>query len=183
MGWAEDKARVMELGASLTGLCAVLIALAVFGIFNTALVWRLGADLIAQYGEEVRGLVWSKTAWTALGPVLLLVSACALFYSNARIAPLLAILAIAYVSYGALSLAIGFLFGSAWRPLGPWDIADIAIATAVIGFVLVSKDIERVYHTGTRKFLSHDILNLWRRARSRPTLEETEATRLHDTFK
>jgi hypothetical protein len=183
MGWAEDKKRIAELGPSLTSLCAVLVALAVLGVWNTFMVWRLGADFIGQYGEEVRSIVFAKTAWTALSPLLLLVSACALFFSSARAAPVFAILAIVYVAFGSLSLIMSTLTNSAWRPLNFWDAFDAAVAVAIVSFLLVSKDVQRVYGTSTRKFLTHDIVNLWRKARSRPTLEETEAVRLQDTFK
>ncbi len=182
MDWSEDKARLSELGGGIITLCVALLALAVLSIAQTVLVWRVGQNHLAEYGDDLAGMVYYKTALTALNVVLFFVSAAALFVSNSKWAVILALGTLVFANFGSLMVLMHRVSVNYWSSLSIWELIGYAIFFSMIAFLLFSKDIERVYQFGSRRFFTHDLVNLWRKGRNRPSLEDSEADRLNNTF-
>lgn len=186
MGWAEDKERINELGIGITMLCGVFLIFTILTIWQTKLVWDLGREYInnnGDYSGEISRLVIYKTLLTALNPVLFFASALGLFFSNSKLAVYFAIGTVIYPSYGSLFNIIKTVLGLDHFPIEMTDITNLIILLSIIGFLLFSKDVQRVYKFNSRRLLTRDISNLWRKGRNRPSVEESEAASLHETFK
>lgn len=174
---------MQEMGAGLLTLCVVLLLLAAMSIITLVIVWNYGNEIIAQYGDEASGAVFYQKLLAALKPLLFLASAAALFFSSKRMAVYLTISAFIYNSYGTAIQLFHAVMGISQVPFNIFGLLNIAALIAAVGYLLLSKEVERVYEIGTRKLLTRGIANLWQRGRGRPTSQEIEADRLNDTFR
>ncbi|MDR2857937.1 MAG: hypothetical protein LBV50_08830 [Novosphingobium sp.] len=183
MSWAEDKQRCAEMGAGPLLLCAFLLLLAAIGIWQAALVWAAGDQLLDAYGTDLDGVIIRYKILASLKVILLVSSAFGLFFSRNKIAIFLAIAALFFASRQIIYDIALAVASNNFVNFAPFRLFDLFAFIVPTTYLLFSSEIERIYHTGTRRFLIRGTLNTWRRLRSRPTLDELEAARLDKTFK
>lgn len=185
MGASEDKVRMAEMGGGLLTLCVLLLVLAALGLFSLSVAWNASNAIIAELGssDETNGAIRNTLIMTALVPALYLASATGLFYSSSRFAIWLTIGAVLFANFRSLVQFAQLVLGTS--PISPtiWLFVDLAILVGLIGYLLTSKDVERVYKFGARHFLTVGLHDLWQRGRGRRTHEQSEAVRLDETFK
>jgi hypothetical protein len=185
MADSEDKVRMAELGRGLLSLCVLLLVLAVMGLISLSIVWNASKFMVAELGstDEMIGAIRSTLILTGFVPALYLVSAAALFYSNSRVAIWLTIGAVLFANFRSLVQLAQLTQGTS--PTSPtiWLLVDLTILVGIIGYLLTSKDVERVYKFGARHFLTVGLRDFWHRGRGRRTHEQSEAVRLDETFK
>ena len=180
MGWAEDKLRVQELGFGPVALCAILVVLAFLSVVSVYFVWQAGQELQAVHGHLFDSHVQYNLLTTAIRSLIYLAGAFALFFSNSKFA-VLAVLAT--LMYGAWQAITPLISDPMDRLFNIWVFIDLAILLGSIGYLLLSKKIERIYHFGSRQFFTTGIRDIWLRGRGRPSVEQREAAGLDETFR
>jgi hypothetical protein len=188
VSWADDKARIAELGVGPMLLCAFLVVLTFLGVLTFAFVWQVASRLGDEYSnsQDMTPLIWRSLGLTAMRPTLFLVSAIALFYSRSRWAVFLTVSAIVLTNYSAVLMIPKAIDALKYGVGPPLMLADVAIGLAMLigipTYLLLSKHVDELYGVGLRHTILRGTANSWQRFRNRPTIDEIEADRLNDTF-
>lgn len=183
MAWADDKQRMAEMGRGPMLLCGLLLILAVAGIYQIALVWGVSRDFEATYGDGLAGAILRTKIFTIVNVVLFVSAAFGLFFSNSKAAVYLTIFTLAFTEYRSPFALYSSVVHRQIDVFLLFRVLDVLILLVPTVYLLTSREIDRLYHPGTRKLLMIGLPARWNRLRGRPTAEEAEAMNLNETFK
>jgi len=183
MEWTEDRQRMAEMGPGPLLLCAFLLCLAVFGVYQMALVWRISEQFEAAYGNDLAGMIMLQKALAVARVVLLVAAVFGLYFSNSRMAVYFAVLVLIFSQYRAVAGLYSSVTSGRINIYSLLQCIDVVCLLVPVAYLAISKEIDRLYRPGTRHFLTVGVRNGWQRLRGRPTANQVEAIMLDETFK
>ena len=123
----NEKERMSELGAGMLATIALLLFLAVFGVFKFYIVLRMSNDINFSNTPEMDSLILQQKVVTLLQAILLFVGALALYYSKSRWSVFGVIALMIFVMHVALLDLVKLLFTFDFSAFHLLSLLDIAV--------------------------------------------------------
>lgn len=170
-------------------LCAGLLLMAVAGLAQIYFIRQSTEYLVQSYGEipGTAAYMWIAIA-TVIVRMALLLLCVGLLASQFQRSSVIFVLAAIWFIYPALPILSGVLSRAAIELEGMSIMPrlqpfDLAANIGITAYLLFSRRVMELYDINSRTRIPAALRKLWAQARGRPTPEEIEASRLHETFK